>query len=76
MQQLKPIRATLLGEQTAENDIKLLLPNFIETPEYRSIIETKDSTVVVGRRGTGRALSRQPQAAAAVEPRQGLRPRG
>ena len=55
MQQLKPIRATLLGEQTAENDIKLLLPNFIETPEYRSIIETKDSTVVVGRRGTGKS---------------------
>lgn len=55
MQTTKPIRATLLGEQTAENDIKLLLPNFIETPEYRSIIETKDSTVVVGRRGTGKS---------------------
>ncbi|CAN7160517.1 ATP-binding protein [Paraburkholderia hospita] len=51
----KPLRASLLGEQTAENDKKLLLPNFIETPEYRSIIETKDSTVVVGRRGTGKS---------------------
>lgn len=50
-----PLRASLLGEQTAENDIKLLLPNFVETPEYRSIIETKDSTVVVGRRGTGKS---------------------
>ncbi|CAM2339144.1 MULTISPECIES: P-loop ATPase, Sll1717 family [Burkholderia] len=49
------LRASLLGEQTAENDIKLLLPNFIETPEYRSIIETKDNTVVVGRRGTGKS---------------------
>jgi hypothetical protein len=51
----KSLRASLLGEQTAENDRKLLLPNFIETPEYRSIIETKDSTVVVGRRGTGKS---------------------
>src|SRR6478672_1852337 len=51
----KSLRASLLGEQIAENDIKLLLPNFIETPEYRSIIETKDSTVVVGRRGTGKS---------------------
>jgi hypothetical protein len=49
------IRASLLGEQTAEHDGKLLLNNFIETPEYRSIIETKDSTVVVGRRGTGKS---------------------
>nr|UKE82383.1 hypothetical protein KXZ65_12845 [Pectobacterium sp. PL152] len=49
------IRASLLGEQTAENDGKLLLENFIETPEYRSVIETKDSTVVVGRRGTGKS---------------------
>jgi hypothetical protein len=52
---VKPLRASLLGEQTAENDTKLLLSNFIETPEYRSIIETKDSTVVVGRRGTGKS---------------------
>ena len=51
----KPLRASLLGEQTAENDIKLLLPNYIETPEYRSVIETKDSTIVVGRRGTGKS---------------------
>lgn len=52
---MKPLRASLLGEQTAENDKKLLLSNFIETPEYRSIIETKDSTIVVGRRGTGKS---------------------
>lgn len=52
---MKQIRASLLGEQTAEHDGKLLLNSFIETPEYRSIIETKDSTVVVGRRGTGKS---------------------
>jgi hypothetical protein len=52
---IKPLRASLLGEQTAENDGRLLLANFIETPEYRSIIENRDSTVVVGRRGTGKS---------------------
>ncbi|QQC62782.1 P-loop ATPase, Sll1717 family [Paraburkholderia ginsengisoli] len=52
---MKPLRASLLGEQTAENDARLLLANFIETPEYRSILEAKDSTVVVGRRGTGKS---------------------
>lgn len=49
------LRMSLLGEQTAENDGKLLIGNFIETPEYRSLLETKDSTVVVGRRGTGKS---------------------
>ncbi len=49
------LRMSLLGEQTAENDGKLLIENFVETAEYRSILETKDSTVVVGRRGTGKS---------------------
>ncbi len=53
--QKSPLRASLLGEQTAENDSKLLLPNYVETPEYRSVIETKDSSVIVGRRGTGKS---------------------
>ncbi|WP_402720634.1 P-loop ATPase, Sll1717 family [Janthinobacterium rivuli] len=52
---MKQIRASLLGEQTAEHDGKLLLSNFIETPEYRLLIETKDCTVIVGRRGTGKS---------------------
>lgn len=52
---MKQIRSSLLGEQTAEHDGKLLLANFIETPEYRLVIETKDSTVIVGRRGTGKS---------------------
>lgn len=49
------IRANILGEQTAEYDKKFLLNNFIETPEYRSLLESGDSTVVVGRRGTGKS---------------------
>lgn len=49
------IRANILGEQTAEYDKKFLENNFIETPEYRSLLESRDSTVVVGRRGTGKS---------------------
>ncbi|MDO9141628.1 MAG: ATP-binding protein [Methylobacter sp.] len=49
------LRSKLLGEQTAENDKSNLLLNFIETPEYRSVIENKDCSVVVGRRGTGKS---------------------
>lgn len=47
-------RPHLLGEVTAEND-RLLLNNFFETPEYRSLLESSDHTVVVGRRGTGKS---------------------
>ena len=49
------LRANPLGEQTAENDKNLLISSFIETPEYRSLLESRDSTVVVGRRGTGKS---------------------
>lgn len=49
------IRANILGEQTAEYDKHFLLNNFVETPEYRSLLESEDSTVVVGRRGTGKS---------------------
>jgi hypothetical protein len=49
------IRANTLGEQTAENDRARLSANFVETPEYRSILETRDRCVVVGRRGTGKS---------------------
>ena len=49
------IRANTLGEQTAEHDHPRLETNFIETPEYRSILETRDRCVVVGRRGTGKS---------------------
>lgn len=48
-------RSNLLGEQTAEYDTKNLGDTFIETPEYRSVLETRDSCVVVGRRGTGKS---------------------
>lgn len=49
------IRANTLGEHTAEYDRMRLTTDFIETPEYRSILETRDRCVVVGRRGTGKS---------------------
>ena len=49
------VKANVLGEQTAEYDTKNLGETFVETPEYRSILETKDRCVVVGRRGTGKS---------------------
>lgn len=53
--QTKTIRASLLGDQIAENDIQNLNINFVETAAYRTIIESKDATVVIGRRGTGKS---------------------
>ncbi|MEJ3577114.1 ATP-binding protein [Pseudomonas fragi] len=49
------IRTNPLGDTTAENDNKMLLDAFIETPDFRSLIESDDRTVVVGRRGTGKS---------------------
>lgn len=51
----RTIRASLLGDQIAENDKFNLNINFIETAAYRTIIESKDATVVIGRRGTGKS---------------------
>lgn len=44
-----------LGDATAENDQKMLLDAFIETADFRSLIESDDRTIVVGRRGTGKS---------------------
>jgi len=52
---MKTIRASLLGDQIAENDNLNLDINFIETSAYRTLIESKDATVVIGRRGTGKS---------------------
>lgn len=49
------LKHNLLGDIIAEGDKKLLDEAFIETPEYRSLLESDDRTVVVGRRGTGKS---------------------
>ena len=49
------LKQNLLGDITAEGDKALLDIAFIETPEYRSLLESNDRTVIVGRRGTGKS---------------------
>ena len=43
------------GDVTAENDKRMLSSAFLETPDFRTLIESDDRTIVVGRRGTGKS---------------------
>ncbi|WKW41286.1 P-loop ATPase, Sll1717 family [Kosakonia cowanii] len=43
------------GDTTAENDTVMLNSAFVETADFRTLIESDDRTVVVGRRGTGKS---------------------
>ncbi len=45
----------ILGSVRAENDTAMLARAFVETAEYRALIETQDFNFVVGRRGTGKS---------------------
>lgn len=49
------LRANALGDTTAENDQKMLTDAFVPTADFRTLIETDERTVVVGRRGTGKS---------------------
>lgn len=49
------LKSNPLGDTTAENDRKMLLDAFVPTGDFRSLIESDDRTVVVGRRGTGKS---------------------
>lgn len=56
MVEIRMIRANLLGDPRAENDGAMLEASFLETPDYRTLIEApNDRCVVVGRRGTGKS---------------------
>jgi len=44
-----------LGDVRAEADHTMLNRAFYETPDYLSLIESDDKTIVVGRRGTGKS---------------------
>lgn len=48
-------RANVLGDIRAEADQTMLDCAFYETPDYRTLIECADRTIVVGRRGTGKS---------------------
>ena len=49
------LRPNVLGDLRAEADEDMLSRAFLETADYRTLIETSDRTVVVGRRGTGKS---------------------
>jgi len=48
-------KANLLGDVRAEQDTAMLDAAFCETPDYRTLIESFDRSIVVGRRGTGKS---------------------
>lgn len=59
MTKMRAYRPNLLGDLTAEADGSMLNAAFLETSDYRTLIETADKIVVVGRRGAGKsALNR------------------
>ena len=45
----------LLGDVRAEEDTKMLKEAFVETDDYRTLIERNERCIVVGRRGTGKS---------------------
>ena len=47
--------ANVLGDIRAELDKKMLALAFYETPDYRTLIESTDRPIIVGRRGTGKS---------------------
>ncbi len=49
------LNQNVLGDLRAEADIAMLERTFVETPDYRALIESTVRAVVVGRRGTGKS---------------------
>jgi hypothetical protein len=50
-----PKNINVLGDIRAEHDKHMLELAFYETPDYRTLIESTDRPIVVGRRGTGKS---------------------
>ncbi|WP_173004130.1 P-loop ATPase, Sll1717 family [Ralstonia pickettii] len=49
------IKTNRFGDTTAENDRRMLTEAFVPTADFRSLIESDERTIVVGRRGTGKS---------------------
>ncbi|HDY84366.1 MAG TPA: ATP-binding protein [Methylophaga sp.] len=49
------MRGNPLGDIRAENDEEMLDKAFLETADYKTLLEASDRSVVVGRRGTGKS---------------------
>lgn len=48
-------KASILGDLRAEADHLMLASAFLETADYKTLIDTTDRPIVVGRRGTGKS---------------------
>jgi hypothetical protein len=51
----RAVVGNVLGAARAEADSEMLSKAFVETADYRALVETKDFNYVVGRRGTGKS---------------------
>ena len=49
------IYSNKLGHLTAEHDLEMLKSAFYESPDYRTLVESNDKVIVIGRRGTGKS---------------------
>lgn len=49
------MKGNLLGDIRAEHDKEMLDQAFFPTPDYKTLVESSDRCVVVGRRGTGKS---------------------
>jgi hypothetical protein len=49
------MRANILGDLRAEADHAMLESAFLETADYKTLIDTADRPIVIGRRGTGKS---------------------
>lgn len=49
------MKANLFGDVRAEHDHEMLNTSFHESQNYRTLIESRDRFIVVGRRGTGKS---------------------
>ncbi|MGE9762126.1 P-loop ATPase, Sll1717 family [Pseudomonas sp. PDM20] len=49
------MKGNVLGDIRAEHDSKMLESSFWETSDYKSLLESNDRPIVVGRRGTGKS---------------------
>ncbi|MCZ8095051.1 MAG: ATP-binding protein [Acidovorax sp.] len=52
---LDQMKSNAFGDTTAENDTEMLKSAFVATADFRTLIESDERTVVVGRRGTGKS---------------------
>lgn len=55
MTSLKSLLPNPLGDLRAEADARMLREAFYESPDFRTLLDSGDRTVVVGRRGTGKS---------------------